>query len=323
MDIDILLALQEFRNGSDSYLTSFFSKMSYLGELNTVLIIMAVIYWCFSKELGTCLLMGWSGNRLLNGAAKITACTYRPWIRDARIVPYGNYTSTATGYSFPSGHAMNAATIYGSGVRKKNFPVALRVILGLMVVLVAFSRMYLGVHTPQDVLAGTAAGLLVMFLTGKLMRWVEAHPTKDVLIAGIGIALAAVVAAYAIMKSYPEDYDAKGKLLVNGTKMAKDTFRDVGRSAAFLLGWVLERRFVRFSTDIPAMKRTVRLAEGLLSYYAVSLILVPLVKDWFPGTDGIMISAFFQMFYITFLFPWCLKRFETPAPEQKAQNAVF
>ena len=44
MDIDILLILQEFRNGAGSFLADFLSKMTFLGELNTVLVIMAVIY---------------------------------------------------------------------------------------------------------------------------------------------------------------------------------------------------------------------------------------------------------------------------------------
>ena len=44
MDIDILLALQEFRNGAGSFLTEFFSKMTFLGEINTAIVIMAILY---------------------------------------------------------------------------------------------------------------------------------------------------------------------------------------------------------------------------------------------------------------------------------------
>ncbi len=115
MDINILLALQQFREGSGTFLPGFFSVMTFLGELNTVMVLMAVLYWCVRKELGVYLLMGWSGNRLVNGVLKVTACAYRPWIRDARIIPYGDSITTATGYSFPSGHTMNAATVYGGG----------------------------------------------------------------------------------------------------------------------------------------------------------------------------------------------------------------
>ena len=55
------------------------------------------------------------------------------------------------------------------------------------------------------------------------------------------------------------------------------------------------------------MKRITRLAFGLLSYYAVSLILVPVCKDLIPGAAGTVVSCFLQMFYVTFLFPWLSK----------------
>ena len=310
MDIDILLDLQAFRNGAGAFLNSFLSKMTWLGELNTALVLMALIYWCVSKDFGTYLLMGWSGNRLVNGMLKVTVCAYRPWIRDARIVPYGDSITTATGYSFPSGHTMNAAAVFGGGAVRRDIPRVLRVVLGLLVLLVAFSRIYLGVHTPQDVLVGAVAGILVMYLTVRLMQWVKSHPEKDLLVACIGIGLAILVAIYAAVKPYPEDTDAAGKVLVEGAKMANDSFKGVGWCIAFLIGWVLERRFVQFSTDISMMKRITRLTVGLLSYYVISLIFVPAMKDWISGTPGTFISCFFQMFYVTFLFPWLFKRFE-------------
>ena len=95
--------------------------------------------------------------------------------------------------------------------------------------------------------------------------------------------------------------------------MANDTFKGVGWCAAFLTGWILERRFVRFSTDVSLITKITRLAAGLLSYYAVSLILVPLVKGWVPGPAGTIVSCFLQMFFISFLFPWCMKHLEKPA----------
>ena len=310
MDINILLGLQEFRNGAGAFLADFLLKMTYFGELNTVLVIMAVIYWCVSKDVGTYLLMGWSGNRILNGALKVTVCAYRPWIRDARILPYGDSINTATGYSFPSGHTMNASTVYGGGAVRKDLPGILRIVLGVMVALVAFSRIYLGVHTPQDILVGAVCGTLVMWLTLKLMQWVKAHPEKDLLILFIGIALAICVAVYAGVKPYPELLDAEGKLVVDGHKMANDTFKGVGWCSAFLIGWVLERRFVSFSTDIPMVKRVSRLTVGLFFYYIISLILGTLVKGWLPGPAGTITSCFIQMFYVSFVFPWCIRILE-------------
>ena len=310
MDISILLALQKFREGAGGFLTDFLVKMTFLGELNSVLVMMALIYWSVSKELGTWMMMGWSGNRLVNGALKVTVCAYRPWIRDARIIPYGDSINTATGYSFPSGHTMNGATVFGGGALRKDFPGILRAVLGAVLALIAFSRIFLGVHTPQDVLVGACAGLLVMWLSIRLMQWVASHPEKDVIVACAGIGLGIAVALYASFKPYPADYDAAGKLIVDGAKMANDTFKGVGYCAAFLIGWVLERRYVGFSTDVPMVRKLARAVIGLFGYYAVSLILGSLVKSWIPGPVGTTLSCFLQMFYVVFLFPVCAERFE-------------
>jgi len=313
MDIDILLWLQDFRNGIGAGLVDFFTKMSEIGEMGFVLIVMAIVYWCVSKQYGQYLLMGWSGNRVVNGLLKVAACVYRPWIRDVRIVPEKGALAAATGYSFPSGHSMNAASLYGGVTVRKELPRALRIATGVIVALIAFSRNFLGVHTPQDVLVGAAAGLLLMWLTAKLMKWIEAHPKKDIPVMCAGIGIAAAVAVFAALKSYPADYDSAGKLLVDGAKMANDTYKGVGWCVGFLSGWVLERRFVGFSTDVPMAKRMTRLVTGLLGYYAVSLILMPLLKSAIPGTGGTITTCFLQMFYVSFIFPWFMRRFEHSA----------
>lgn len=313
MDISYLLGLQDFRNGAGAGLTGFLSKMSFIGEMNTVLIFTALIYWCVSKDFGTYLLMGWSGNRVVNGLLKVAACVYRPWIRDVRVIPEPEALATATGYSFPSGHSMNAASLYGGGAIRRELSRGLRILLALIAVLIAFSRNFLGVHTPQDVLVGLGAGLLVMWGVSGLLKWIAAHPEKDILVLCVGVAVSVAVAVFAALRSYPVDYGPDGKLLVDGAKMANDTFKGVGWCVGFLAGWVLERRFIRFSTDVSIATRVTRCVGGLLGYYAVSLILLPLLKGWIPGVGGTIATCFLQMFYVTFLFPWCAWRLEKRA----------
>ena len=125
---------------------------------------------------------------------------------------------------------MNAATVFGGGAVRKDLPGLLRIVLGITVLLVAFSRIYLGVHCPQDILVGAAAGILVMWLTAKLMQWVAGRPEKDILVLCVGIGLAIAVAIYAAVKPYPADYDAEGRLLVDGVKMANDTIYGLSNS---------------------------------------------------------------------------------------------
>ena len=309
MDISYLLILQEFRNGIGSCLTGFMTKMSYIGEMNTVLIIAALIYWCVSKQFGNYLLMGWSGSRVVNGLLKVTACVYRPWIRDVRVVPDSEALATATGYSFPSGHSTNAGALYGGGAIRKELARALRIALALIAVLIAFSRNFLGVHTPQDVVVGLGSGVLVMWLTGRLLDWIRTKPEKDVMVMCAGIVISVAVMAFAAVKPYPVDYDASGKLLVDGAKMANDTYKGVGWCIGYLAGWVLERRYIKFSTDVSMMTRVTRLTIGLLSYYAVSQILIPVLKSAIPGPVGTVTYCFVQMFFVSFIFPWCLKKF--------------
>ncbi len=157
-------------------------------------------------------------------------------------------------------------------------------------------------------LVGIVAGTAVMWLMLRLMRWIEAHPEKDLMVAGTGLLLGIAVAVYASLKGYPADYDAEGKLIVDGAKMANDTFKGVGYCAGFLVGWVLERRLVGFSTEVALSAKISRALIGLLGYYAVSLILAGLIKAWIPGPAGTTISCFLQVFYVVFLFPLCACR---------------
>lgn len=322
MDINILLGLQSFREGVGSVFTEFLSKMTWFGEMNVTLVIMALIYWCASKETGTYLLMGWSGNRIVNGVLKVSVCAYRPWIRDARIVPEPAALATATGYSFPSGHTMNAASLFGGMAIRKGTRTGAKILLWVLLFLIAFSRIFFCVHTPQDILIGAGAGILVMFLTGLLLKWVEAHPNKDILVAAVGILIAAAAAVYAAVKPYPADYDAEGKLIVDGLKMANDTFKSIGWCAAFLVGWVLERRFIRFSTEISMQQRFFRLIGGLMGYYIISLIINPLIKSAVSGFAGTLLTCFLQMFFITFLFPLIITAVRKKAAKKAAEKAV-
>ena len=315
MDIDYLLVLQSFREGIGACLTEFLSKMTWFGEMNTCLILIGLIYWCVSKEIGNYLLMGWSANRIVNGALKVTACVYRPWIRDARIVPDPKALETATGYSFPSGHSMNAASLFGGMAIRRDMKGKMRALMWTTLLLVAFSRNFLGVHTPQDVIVGAGAGVLVMYLTGRLLLWLESHQDKDILVAVAGIAIALLTALYAVTKPYPADY-VNGELLVDGLKMANDTLKAVGWMMAYMLGWLLERRYVSFTTQVSMQDRFLRLTSGLLGYYLVTLVVNPLIKAALAGFAGAVVTCFMQMFYIVLLFPLLITKLESQSKDE-------
>jgi membrane-associated phospholipid phosphatase len=99
-----------------------------------------------------------AGGEALNWALKAAFDRPRP--------QFAEPLATAAGFSFPSGHAMVSLTVYGalafviaSGVESRRMRMLVLGSAGALVLVIGFSRVYLGVHYPSDVLAGYSAGL--------------------------------------------------------------------------------------------------------------------------------------------------------------------
>ena len=78
-----------------------------------MILIPIFFYWFRDKRKGLYPLASYYFCMFLTPVIKLTACVYRPWVRDARILPAGDSIRTATGYSFPSGHTATAAPLAG------------------------------------------------------------------------------------------------------------------------------------------------------------------------------------------------------------------
>ena len=253
MDINYLLMLQNFREATGGVLDTFMEVITKLGETSIVVFFIGLIYWGVNKRQGIFLMFSLYTNRIINGFIKITACVYRPWIRDSRITPLPEAKVDATGYSFPSGHTTNAVSVWGGlAVSTKDgtrVPKWFSAILVVLVLLIGFSRNYLGVHTPQDVVVALIIGSAVLFLISKLMPIIDEHTNMDIWVLLGGVALCVLLILYAALKSYPVDYAADGSVIVEGSKMAVDSFKNAGMGIGFFIGWFIERRFIKFSTD--------------------------------------------------------------------------
>jgi undecaprenyl-diphosphatase len=91
--------------------------------------------------------------------------------------------------SFPSGHAMNAAVFYLSVsfyfyhfTRKKKLSSAVTVVSIILILLIGFSRIYLGVHYPSDVVAGYVVGtwwLVLAILISKSVSWFKIFKAEE------------------------------------------------------------------------------------------------------------------------------------------------
>jgi len=82
-------------------------------RLTYLIMIPVFVYWVLDKRSGLYVLSSYYSTVAVNAVIKLSVCAYRPWIRDSRVLPAGDAITTATGYSFPSGHTMTAGPIYG------------------------------------------------------------------------------------------------------------------------------------------------------------------------------------------------------------------
>ncbi len=76
------------------------------------------------------------------------------------------------GFSFPSGHSVTSMVVYGLAIylirrycKNEKLKNILTVVFGLLIVLIGFSRIYVGVHWPTDVLAGWSLGISILSLS--------------------------------------------------------------------------------------------------------------------------------------------------------------
>lgn len=98
--------------------------------------------------------------------------------------------------------------------------------------------------------------------------------------------------------------------MVDPQKMANDSFKNAGWALGFALGWLAERRLVRFEIDGTIQQKCCRAIWGCLAIMAVYFPVTELVKVVAPGGLGSSIACFLQTFTIVFLVPLCISRLE-------------
>lgn len=297
--MDYLLWLQGLRNDVlDGILI-------YVTELVTspiVYLFVAILYWCFAKKVALTIALNLSVGSMINQTLKNVFCVYRPWIRNPEIKPVTAAMENATGYSFPSGHTQLAATEFLSIARWQKKRIWVVVLCVMMTFLIMFSRNYLGVHTIPDVVASLMIACFVVAVMPRLLDWVDEGKYRDLIVTAVVLVVAGGLLAYLSFKSYPMDYLPDKTLAVSPREMICDCYSAAGCLVGFFVGWILERRFLNFSTDVSAKIKWMRALVGsilLLSY--VMFAETPLVSlDIYWGDFGFLCMAFIQ---ILFLYP--------------------
>ena len=309
MDIQILLAIQSFRESVGGFLSSFMSFLSTVAVDYYLFVPALILFWAVDKKKGLTALGSFGSALFIGSALKASFCVYRPWVKAPEIVPPESVKAGASSYSFPSGHSFSVASFYFglSAADRKNkglFRFAV-----VMVLLTMFSRLYFGVHTPQDVLVGLLIGLVAVTLVCRVLAWVEEHPEKDWVVLLIVVALCAALLPYLQFKSYPMDY-VDGKLLVDPRKMTVDGFKDPGRFFGVVVGWFIERRFIRFDIAGTREQKLTRCLFGaLLFIFYWTAVIDPLGKAIGVGYAHFFLQASAPALFMT-VYPLVFKRIE-------------
>ncbi len=269
MDIDYLLFLQNIRNATGTALPEFLGVVSKIAVSELPVMMICFVYWALDRQAGKRIIGGFSLGLFMNGLLKLIFCVYRPWIRDARVLPYGDAKVAATGYSFPSGHSTWATGCFGGigeWLRQQGRRI-LCVLFWGFAVLVYFSRNFLGVHTPQDVLVGFGATALSMFAVYKLEAWTDEDPKRDFYVMAAGLAVCVAAAIFYYVKPYPLDFNADGTPLVDPMKMIKDSFQGIGMLAGYVVCRAIERRGFDFDHVLTMRERIACSIVGLIPFY--------------------------------------------------------
>lgn len=304
MDIQYLMVLQSFREMTHGFFNSFFLFMTQFGEDEFAFVIALIFYYAVEKKLGRFLFIGASTADFVNGVIKLTACVYRPWIREPLINPPAGGKTTATGYSFPSGHSTMATSIYGSAAVHYRKQIGLCISFLVILVIVLFSRNYLGVHTPQDVVVGFSLTAILLLLLSKVVDWGEKGNNRDLILLGVTVGLIIAAIMYYTHKSYPLDYNADGKLVVDPAVMVLNSYNGCGMFLGAVLGWVVERRFINFTTDVSTEKKLLRCVSGIIVCYGILYILSDLFIALFGAAAGKFVGGFTIIFYLVAIHPF-------------------
>lgn len=305
MDIQYLLFLQDFRESIGGVLNDFFIMISDLSYGIFIWMLACIMFWSVNKKSGSFLFLNIGCSRFVMQILKLTFCVYRPWIRSSRIVP----VETASGYSFPSGHSVTAAANYGTVIERYRKYKPLCVFMVVMILLTIFSRNYIGVHTPQDVLVGTLIGAIVVVLGSKVWNWIDKNQKRDYIIPVAGVILTVIFLIYICLKSYPMDY-ADGRLLVDPNKMMTDGFKDAGRFLGITIGWFLERRFVKFSIEVPVFNKLMRSCIGVFLIIVYEKALMPAVTEFVELLWIGFVMTFLELILLIVIYPLCFSKIE-------------
>lgn len=253
-DLSLILWAQEYATPA---LTAFFTAITSLGSLEFYMFAIPIIYWLVDKHFGFRFSIFFIFSAYLNSGAKHLFMTERP-PRDLRLV-------TQEGYSFPSGHAQGSTAFWGFLALKLKTRLAY---LGaaVLILLISFSRIFLGVHWPIDIVGGIGIGLVLLFAYSRVAHL---DLTKIELSKWIFGSLLATILLY----------------LLHPTGDGPMT---CGFMLGALIGYRLELIYVDFQEQGSAAQNIGKLILGLSVLFLLRIALKPVVS-WLPAGLSVVV----------------------------------
>lgn len=230
-----------------------FGAGSFLGEEWFYLLFLPLIYWCIDTALGRWLAYALLLSGYLNSALKYLVLNPRPpehlW-RNLVVRPGGP--------GFPSGHAQISATVWGTlawrAGKKWLWPTSI-----VLVSVIAFSRIYNGVHYPHDVIGGLLLGVLGVVLLAAVGPRVAARAS-----AWSTSRVAAVTGGLALVLLFLHPRQG-------GHWPAAAAVPAVATLWGMSVGFALERERVHFDVRGSLLRRGLRFLVGMVLVMAVYL----------------------------------------------------
>lgn len=247
--------------------------ISMIGTPVVILGLISWIYWNVDKDKARSLGVSFFLSGLIGQGIKVMARVPRPWNLDTSFAPVSIAVSTATGYSFPSIHAQSTAS-FTSGIFYYNKKRSVRLSCVLFLAVIVFSRMYLGVHTPMDVTAGSILGIAgSLTILPLLKRYGGDGSWRGWICTFLPVALAALLVVLS------------GFFVYNATvssALAKDSFETAGSAVGFAVSTSLENAYFPFQEKGSARTRALRLLLGISGVSAIEFGLKALLGNAVP-----------------------------------------
>ena len=256
-------------------LNEFMLLITHLGEETAFLAIALIVFWCVDKYEGYYLMgVGLFGN-MANQFLKITCRVPRPWVRDPDFHALEAAIPEAGGYSFPSGHSQTAVGTFGciAATRKNKL---LRGICIALMILVPFSRMYVGVHTPADVLVGSAMALVMVFAFRPLMLRGNKNRIQATFTGLLFLSIFYLL--FVELYPFPADIDAH-----NYESAVKNAYTFIGCFVGVIIVFMVDEDKLKFDTKAIWWAQILKAVGGLSVVLALKEGMRPVLELLLPA----------------------------------------